>query len=109
MSLFEERCQRCGPGTPALPAAEVAALLAKVPDWRLEDQGRSLVRGWAFGSYGAGLAFVNAVAGVAEAEKHHPDIELGYKRARVRFTTHAAGGLTLNDFICAAKLDRLTP
>ena len=107
MSLNEERCQRCGPGTPALPAAELQALLAQVPGWRLDDAGEALPRDWAFTSYGAGLAFVNAVAALAEQERHHPDIEFGYKKARVRFTTNAAAGLTLNDFICAAKLDRL--
>ena len=107
MSLTEEHCQACGPGTPALSGVQAAALLAQVPAWRLEDGGQSLVRDFSFDSYWAGLGFVNAVAWIAQQEKHHPDLSLGYKKARVLFSTHAAKGLTQNDFICAAKVDRL--
>jgi 4a-hydroxytetrahydrobiopterin dehydratase len=53
------------------------------------------------------MAFVNAVAWVAHREDHHPDLEVSYKRCRVRYSTHAIGGLSENDFICAAKLNAL--
>jgi 4a-hydroxytetrahydrobiopterin dehydratase len=53
------------------------------------------------------MAFVNAVAWIAHRENHHPDLEVGYNRCLVRFTTHAIGGLSENDFISAAKVDRL--
>jgi 4a-hydroxytetrahydrobiopterin dehydratase len=82
-------------------------LLAQFPQWQRVDEGRAIQRDFSFDSYWAGLGFVNAVAWIAQQEKHHPDIELGYKKARVKFSTHAANGLTENDFICAAKVDRL--
>ncbi len=105
MKLVEKHCQACGPGTPALPEAESRALLAQVPGW--ESDGSALSRLFSFESYWAGLGFTNAVAWIAQSEKHHPDIELGYKKVRVRFTTHAAKGLTENDFIGAAKVGAL--
>ena len=53
------------------------------------------------------MGFVNAVAWIAKSEGHHPDLEVGYERCVVQWSTHAVGGLTENDFICAAKVDRL--
>ena len=53
------------------------------------------------------MSFVNAVAHVANIEDHHPDLEIGYSVCRVRYSTHAIGGLSENDFICAAKLDQI--
>jgi 4a-hydroxytetrahydrobiopterin dehydratase len=82
-------------------------MLEQLPQWTRVHEDRVIQRDFTFDSYWAGLGFVNAVAWIAQQEKHHPDIELGYKKARVRFTTHAAKGLTENDFICAAKVDRL--
>jgi 4a-hydroxytetrahydrobiopterin dehydratase len=55
------------------------------------------------------MAFVNALAWIAHAEDHHPDIEVGYRNCHVRYSTHAIGGLSENDFICAAKIDALLP
>jgi 4a-hydroxytetrahydrobiopterin dehydratase len=107
MPLSEKHCQACGPGTPPLDEAALAPLLAQVPAWQRAEGGAVLQRDFTFDSYWAGLGFVNAVAWIAQQEKHHPDMELGYKKARVRFTTHAAQGLTENDFIGAAKVDRL--
>jgi 4a-hydroxytetrahydrobiopterin dehydratase len=107
MPLIEQRCQACGPGTPSLSETALTPLLAQVSLWKRVDEGRALERSFAFDSYWAGLGFVNAVAWIAQQEKHHPDMELGYKKVRVRFSTHAANGLTENDFICAAKVDRL--
>jgi 4a-hydroxytetrahydrobiopterin dehydratase len=107
MALHEQRCRACGPGTPPLDEAALAPLLAQLPAWQRLEGGSALQRDFSFDSYWAGLGFVNAVAWIAQQEKHHPDIELGYKKVRVRFSTHAAKGLTENDFICAAKVDRL--
>ena len=61
-----------------------------------------------FKDYYETMAFVNATAWISHQEGHHPDLEVGYSQCRVRYTTHAIGGLSENDFICAAKIDRLT-
>jgi 4a-hydroxytetrahydrobiopterin dehydratase len=107
MKLSDQHCRDCAPGTSALAEPERQALMAQVPQWSLFEEGSAIRRDFVFDSYWAGLGFVNAVAWVAQSEKHHPDMELGYKKVGVRFSTHAAKGLTENDFICAAKVDRL--
>ena len=107
MKLSEKRCQACAPGTPALAPAETRALLEQVPQWSLPNSGAAISREFIFETYWAGVVFANAVAWIAQKEQHHPDMELGYKKVGVRFSTHAAKGLTENDFICAAKVDRL--
>jgi len=96
---------RCRPTQDALDAAEVARLLALVPDWSL-DNGR-LVRSYAFPNYYRTMAFVNAVAYLSHTEDHHPEMTVTYNRCTVRYATHSAQGLTDNDFICAAKADAL--
>jgi 4a-hydroxytetrahydrobiopterin dehydratase len=78
-------------------------------DWRLEAGDREISRTFVFGNYYQTMAFVNALAWIAHAEDHHPYIEVGYSRCHVRYSTHAIGGLSENDFICAARLDALLP
>lgn len=80
-------------------------LLAHLPDWSID--GIELVKTFRFDDYYRTMAFVNAVAWIAHGEDHHPDLSVHYNRAVVRFSTHDAGGLTLNDFICAAKTEAL--
>jgi 4a-hydroxytetrahydrobiopterin dehydratase len=77
------------------------------PDWRLADDGSSLKRSFGFDDFYRTMAFVNAVAWIANAEDHHPDLEVGYNYCRITFSTHSIGGLSENDFICAAKVDAL--
>ena len=103
MKLSEQNCVDYKPGTPALAAAEAAKLLAEIPGWEIVDSGKALQREFKFSSYLAGADFVASVAGMSQAENHHPDIQLAYKKVKVLYSTHSAGGLTLNDFICAAK------
>jgi 4a-hydroxytetrahydrobiopterin dehydratase len=106
--LIERHCRPYRHGDPIVSAAELAELLPQVPDWHLTNEGRTLEREFTgFASYASGLAFVNAVAALAEAEGHHPELQLGYKRVHVSWTTDAVDGLTENDFIAAAKTDRL--
>lgn len=106
--LRDRRCTACAPGTPPLEAARAAAFLGQLAaDWRIAGDGRSLQRSFAFADFHRTMAFVNAIAWIAHAEDHHPDLEIGYDYCRVRYSTHAAGGLTENDFICAAKVDAL--
>ena len=75
--------------------------------WQLAADARSIRREFKFKDFYRTMSFVNALAHIANLEDHHPDLELGYNYCRVLFTTHAIGGLSENDFICAAKIDRI--
>ena len=90
-----------------LGEASVRELLAQVPEWQLVEDGHALVRTFTFPDYYRTMSFVNALAHVANAEDHHPDLSVHYNRCVVRFSTHDVGGLSENDFICAAKADTL--
>jgi 4a-hydroxytetrahydrobiopterin dehydratase len=104
--LASEHCEACEPGTPPVSEEESAQLAARVPAWQREGNQR-LRREFRFPNFRDAFGFVARVALVAESEGHHPDIELGWGRARFDLTTHAASGLTRNDFVMAAKIDRL--
>ncbi|MBN8280287.1 MAG: 4a-hydroxytetrahydrobiopterin dehydratase [Gammaproteobacteria bacterium] len=106
--LTTRRCLPCEGGVPPLAPAAVAELRKALhPDWALAADGQSLSRAFGFPGFARTMGFVNAVAWIAESEDHHPDLEVGYGRCLVRWSTHAVKGLTENDFICAAKVDRL--
>jgi 4a-hydroxytetrahydrobiopterin dehydratase len=77
------------------------------PEWQLASDARSIRREFKFRDFYRTMSFVNALAHVANIEDHHPDLEVGYNYCRVLFTTHAIGGLSDNDFICAAKSDEI--
>jgi len=103
--LLSKRCQPCKPGTPALHADEVARLLKSLNAWGYS--GGQISREFKFKNFYETMAFVNAVAFIANREDHHPDMEVGYNRCLVKFSTHSVGGLSQNDFICAARVDAL--
>jgi 4a-hydroxytetrahydrobiopterin dehydratase len=105
MSLLAPR--RCQPleGHPAMTAGEIDTHLAGAPGWALVDG--AVQKRYDFADYHRTMAFVNAVAWIAHAEDHHPDLLVSYNRCTVRFNTHSVGGISINDFICAAKLDAL--
>jgi 4a-hydroxytetrahydrobiopterin dehydratase len=90
-----------------LTQARVAELILEVPGWDLVEEGRALCKTFKFDNYYQTMAFVNALAYVAHTEDHHPDLGVHYNRAVVRYSTHDVGGLSENDFICAAKADLL--
>jgi 4a-hydroxytetrahydrobiopterin dehydratase len=94
-------------GAPRTADDRVLQLLAEVPGWLLVEEGAALARTFRFANYYETLAFVNAVAWIAHQEDHHPDLSVHYNRVVVRYSTHDAGGLTDNDFICAAKVSAL--
>lgn len=75
--------------------------------WRLNDKATEISRTFEFKNFYETMGFVNAVAWIANHEDHHPDIEVSYKRCLVRYSTHAIKGLSMNDFICAAKINEL--
>ncbi len=93
-----------GPLSPHQVESLVAELHA---DWRINPDSGTLTRTFEFSDYYETMSFVNAVAWIAHGEDHHPDLEVGYNRCRVHFVTHAVGGLSPNDFICAARVDAL--
>ncbi|MEJ2060099.1 MAG: 4a-hydroxytetrahydrobiopterin dehydratase [Gammaproteobacteria bacterium] len=106
--LKQRHCTPCEGGTPALEPAESANLLKELDQgWSLIEDGHAIERVFSFKNYYQTMGFVNAVAWIAHTQDHHPDLEVGYNRCRVRYSTHAIGGLSENDFICAARVDEL--
>ena len=104
--LATRKCKPCEGGVAPLSRAAAAQLLAQISDeWTLSDDARAIRREFRFRDFYRTMSFVNAVAHIANIEDHHPDLELGYNYCRVRYTTHAIGGLSENDFVCAAKVD----
>lgn len=109
-SIEALRTAHCEPRRGA--AARIATdqrdeLLAQLSGWQLEAGGGAICKEFVFVDYFHTMAFVNAVASIAHREDHHPDLEVHYGRCRVRYSTHDAGGLSLNDFICAARVEDL--
>ena len=104
--LASRRCAPVEKGTKALAPDRAAALLKQVPGW--ERHGEEIANTFNFKNYYETMAFVNAAAWVSHREDHHPDLEVGYNKCRERYSTHSVGGLSENDFICAAKLEALT-
>lgn len=106
--LQDRHCQPVARGSTPLDRATIDALLAEIhADWTLDEHAGAIHRSFRFANFHETMAFVNALAWIAHREDHHPDLEVGYNRCVVRYSTHAAGGLTENDFICAARIDRL--
>ena len=106
--LTSKKCVPCEGGVPALSRTEAQALMKQLgPHWQLAEDGKSIASEWKFRNFFHTMSFVNAIAHIANAEDHHPDVELGYGYCRIRYNTHAIGGLSENDFILAAKIDAL--
>jgi 4a-hydroxytetrahydrobiopterin dehydratase len=106
--LASKTCFACEGGTPPMPADEVAKYIKRVNDdwWIIENH--HIIREFTFENFKESMEFVNKVADIAEHEGHHPDIYIFYNRTKLELTTHAAKGLTENDFIMAAKIDQLS-
>lgn len=108
--LIDRHCKPCKAGDTPLTAPQATALMSLLHvDWTLDADSGEISRTYRFGNYYQTIAFVNALAWVAHAQDHHPDLEVGYNRCRIRYSTHAIGGLSENDFICAARIDALLP
>jgi 4a-hydroxytetrahydrobiopterin dehydratase len=104
--LVSEHCREYPSGTPPLGEEEAAELHREVPDWQ-RDGNQALRREFSFDDFNGAFGLVARVALLAEAESHHPEIELEWGRAAFRTWTHTASGLSRNDFILAAKIDQL--
>jgi 4a-hydroxytetrahydrobiopterin dehydratase len=119
--LSQKKCAPCEGGTRPFSPKEVETYLLKLPGWKLGNpstgstgspqagsgQAGEIEKNFTFKNYYETMAFVNAVAFIANREDHHPDMEVGYKTCKVKYSTHAIKGLSENDFICAAKIEEL--
>ena len=106
--LAGKHCIPCEGGVAALTQEQAQQYLQNLsPDWQLIDAGKAIKRDYSFKNFYHTMSFVNALAHIANREDHHPDLELGYNYCHIKFSTHAIGGLSENDFICAAKIDGL--
>jgi 4a-hydroxytetrahydrobiopterin dehydratase len=111
-TLVNKQCAPCHGGISALSKDEaqkmLGRLLAKNADgWQLIEDAKAIKREFKFADFYRTMSFVNAVAHIANVQDHHPDIECGWGYCRIRYQTHAIGGLHENDFICAAKIDAI--
>jgi 4a-hydroxytetrahydrobiopterin dehydratase len=106
--LASQRCKPCEGEVPALEPAKAQERLKQLDTgWSLNNANKQLSRNFKFKDYYETIAFVNATAWISHQEGHHPDLEVSYNHCLVHYTTHAIHGLSDNDFICAAKLDKL--
>jgi 4a-hydroxytetrahydrobiopterin dehydratase len=103
--LSKGKCKPCEGGVPPLSDDEASKLLATLNGW--QRNGALITKTYTFKNYYETIAFVNATAWISHREDHHPDLAVGYAQCVVSYTTHAIGGLSENDFICAAKIDAL--
>ncbi len=103
--ISDRHCKPCEGGVAPLGREEAEKLLAGLEGWQLQEGW--IEKNFAFTNHYKTMAFVNAVAWISHREDHHPEMVVGYAECRVRYSTHAIDGLSENDFICAAKVDRL--
>ncbi len=111
MDLTQKHCVPCEGGTAPLTKKEAEIMMQHVPGWRLMQDAKkgqlSIGRDFEFPDFRGSMAFVEKVAEIANAEDHHPDIYVFYNVVKLQLSTHAIGGLSENDFIVAAKVNKL--
>jgi len=106
--LSKKKCVPCEGGAPKLPRVQIQKLLKQLPQWSLSKDGMRIGRVWRVKDFMTGMDFFQRIAKIAEREDHHPDLHLvGYRNVLIELWTHAVNGLTENDFIMAAKIDKL--
>ena len=105
--LVNQQCKPCEGGVCPLEENVSIQQLEQIPGWDLTENKLGIVRTFKFKNFENTMSFINAMAEMAEQQGHHPDFSAGYNYCEVRFTTHAIGGLSENDFICAAKINQL--
>jgi 4a-hydroxytetrahydrobiopterin dehydratase len=111
MSIFDvsdlarKSCKACAGEEMRLAEEQIQTLLGEVPGW--ERSNGQISRTFHFKNYYETMAFVNATAWVSHREDHHPDLEVGFNKVRMIYSTHSVAGLSENDFICAAKIESL--
>ena len=109
-SLNKKYCVPCEGGVAAVSRNEAKRYLRGLKNWTLSPDAKSIRSEHRMKDFMAAIKFINRIAKIAEKEGHHPDLRLyGYRRFQVELSTHAIGGLSENDFILAAKIDKLSP
>jgi len=103
--LVHKHCKSCKAGAGALEPNEISELIGGLHGW--QSEGGQIVKTFKFENYYQTMAFVNAVAWISHQEDHHPDLEVGYNKCVVKYSSHEVNGLSENDFICAAKVEAL--
>ena len=106
-TLHTTRCVACEGGVPTLSRDEINELLPQVQSWQVSEDNKFIYRRFAFKNFYKTMAFINAIAWIANQENHHPAMEVGFNYCVIKYTTHAIDGLSKNDFICAAKINNL--
>lgn len=105
--LHKQHCVPCEGGVAPLSTHNAKEMLKHIPGWTLRDDGKEITREFAFKDFTEAMAFVGKVAQLAESEGHHPDIHIRWNKVRLDLATHAIGGLSMNDFIVATKVNAL--
>lgn len=105
MNLKDQTCIPCKGGMPPLTQEQAKIHLEQIPQWDLKEN--KIERNFVFKNFKEAMIFVNKIADIAEKEGHHPDITISYNKVHISLTTHAIGGLSVNDFIIASKIDTL--
>jgi 4a-hydroxytetrahydrobiopterin dehydratase len=105
--LSDKQCVPCEGGAALLGTDEAHKLMKQTSQWKFCDDFRCISRTFSFSKYVDAIPFVGNVAQIAEVENHHPDMRIGYKKVTITCTTHAIHGLSENDFILAAKINKL--
>jgi 4a-hydroxytetrahydrobiopterin dehydratase len=106
-TLVNQDCRPLNGAEHALSGESCQSLMAQIPGWQLAADQQHIHKQFQFANFHHTMAFINAVAFIAHREDHHPDVEFGYNRCLIRLNTHDVGGLSINDFICAAKIEAL--
>lgn len=105
--LADRNCREIPKGTAPMPDAELQKHLAGLPGWSQTEDGKAIAKAFKFKNFCETMSFVNAVAHIANTQDHHPDLAVSYSACRVQYNTHTVGGISENDLICAARIERL--
>ena len=108
MELKNQKCQACSGNTPKFDEKQISDNLSKLNSWTVNDEQKMIYKKFNFKTFKQALKFTNKVGEIADLEGHHPDVSLGWGYSLVMLHTHAIQGLSINDFIIAAKIDEIT-
>ena len=108
MELAQKRCVPCEGGTMPLMKKDAEALLEQLSGWSLGPDAREISKQFKFKNFAKAMEFANKILPIAESEGHHPDLSVGWGRVGIELSTHSIGGLSENDFILAAKIDKIS-
>lgn len=106
-SLSQEFCSALDSNMPTLDASTAQQLAELVDGWQISADSKSITKQFKFSNYYETIAFVNSVAGIVHQQDHHPTLNVSYNQCLITYNTHSVGGLSRNDFICAARINQL--